>query len=154
MATFNPFKGIEKAAQNTTGNYFPHGFVGRVEIVNVKLVESTQKMNVLYYVIETKVAASETHPDTLGRNFTVMYDFSKPSTLSNIRGFLSSALGLPFDEVGEGEAHASTEAKDPRGVVVPSPLVGVELELETRLKKTRAGGDFTVHVWGQNEDAE
>jgi hypothetical protein len=144
MADFNVFKGIEKASNNKSGNHFPSPSHGRVAVKAVKLINSQQK-GTSYYIVETKMLKCSDE-SAVGSDRTWMVDMSKPSALSNVRGFVAAALAMPFDEVGEAEAKGSLETIE-NGKVTPSELVGVELDYEAIVVKTRAGRDFSKVNW-------
>lgn len=151
MATHNPFQGMSEAKANKSGTYYPPNFRGLVRIKNIQLVNSQQK-NAEYYVIETEILESTSHPDLCGLERSVLYDFAHgKTTLANIRAFLASAMQVPYDEVGDQDGLLSCQQEVVEGgkkVVIPSPFVGVELRLETLPHTTKKGGDFTLHRWG------
>ena len=128
--------------------YFPAGFIGTVKISACKGI--TKRDSSRAFVAELEVVTSNI-PETVrvGGKYSWFQSMKESGTAyPACISFLYAALGL--DSVRD---KATIEAKvKPRqdfhlnnAVSDTNPLAGATLHLQTALKKTKAGKDFTLH---------
>jgi len=143
---FKDFDTVVPGAGSGGGTYLPAGGDFTVEIASVKFVPSkatTKK----FYVVEFTVAESSL--DTVKANTGKMYTWTHDTTskfygAQHVKQFIAAAMGFAEDSaeaMGLGADQAMESFSEEQ------PLVGMQLRVTTRGKKTKAGTDFTVHNW-------
>ena len=133
----NPFAGINNAPPSMGGQYLLTG-QHKLQIEECKVVKS-QRKNADMFVVATTVIESTNPEMSAGSQRSWICNFQHASALSNIRQFVSAALGVNFNEVDEDVC---------AGVVTDeNPLAGTTLNAEAFEVPTRAGGVFTKVAW-------
>lgn len=143
------FSGIGGAKVGVGGAYFSAGqYIVRLKLV--KIVQSRKHEDL--YTVETIVKSSNNPDIKVGELRTWQTNAKRDSFLGNVKGFLAACNGVdpsnevqvaelfPNPEEAEAAAEFSVDEKE-------NPLGGIWLNLSCVLKKTKAGGDFTVHNW-------
>lgn len=131
------FSGIEKASSTKGGSWFPVNGKFLVEIVELKNYRTRSKGD--SSIAEFVVVESDHEDVKPGQSRSWMVMHSHDSALGNIKNFLSAVVGCAEDEITEedaDEAYGET-----------NPLKGKQVILETHHHTTKAGNDFTKHLW-------
>ena len=142
------FSGIGDAKVGIGGVYFDTGnYV--VKIRAAKMVLSRKKDDL--YTVECDVKESDNQAIRPGTMATWQTNAAYDSFLGNVKAFLAATNGAdPSNEAelaatfpNKGDAEAAAEYS----VSADNPLAGTWLNLNCVKKKTKSGGDFTVHNW-------
>jgi len=134
---------FNKATSTKGGVYFTEG-IYEVEVLKVQMIKS--RKNESFFCVSTKIAKAE-GAKALAPGMEVSWmakvgtDMFMPNTKQFLTAAYSEALETPHteDQIGEAEAEASVGEENPLG--------GTYLRLTVIPIKTRAGKDFSKHVW-------
>lgn len=171
------FKGMRDQPVFGRGTYINETGDFVVEIRKLLAKASEQKRGETFFICEFSIVESdnEKHPAGASRSWTSK--FSQQSTFGNIKELMFAAIGKHGTDVPlTDDAHelvsalATAACSEQNGADVPSALatlkkfgingmegvsdllVGTHVRLRTVQTKTRAGGDFTRHVWAPVEE--
>lgn len=138
------FDGIEDAKVGQGGVYFLPGRY-KVEVDKVFTMQSRKREDL--FIAETTILESDNAERKPGTKCSWIVNFKHDAALGNIKGFIAACNGIdPADEaavnaeVTEDVCEFAVDEKE-------NPLAGSKLDLTAVQKKTRAGGDFTLHLW-------
>lgn len=162
--------GLKTTEMWSKGSHLCGGGRYVLEIENTLMKDSQQTKGIHFYIVELRVlSASPTSEATEaqaaeiakmkpGEKKTWMVKMEDQNALSNIKGFLLPVLGIAktdtqaivdiadsLDGVFLQSWYEDGRPKDASGKTAPSDLVGLKVECTTRMTKTRAQKDFTVH---------
>ena len=135
------FEGMGGAKSRMDSNYvIPSHFLARIDKCKI----GKNRKDEGFFVVEMTVI-HDCEPDkyqrssfghAVGEEVSHMMMAKHDSFLGNVKGFISTTLDMPDDQIGEEEAIA-VAADD-------QPLAGTVVEVAARNTVTRAGNDFTV----------
>ena len=144
------FSGIGEAQVGVGSVYFLPG-IYLVEILEAKLLRSRKREDL--YIVEGLIHESDNPDRKPGMKSSWVVNLKQDAALGNIKGFLGAALGVdPYDAKALKEAFTengqdTTEIVAEQSVSAENPLKGTRIKLTCTNKKTKAGNDFTVHIW-------
>ncbi len=151
----NIFQGMGAVKANQNNSYMPFGFAGVVEIES--LTGKPNRKGVPTFIAELTMVTSNHPKAPAGSRQSWAINLSEPArALAEIKGFLLAVLGhVPgtFEKslaAGDPSAQALNGQIDSlcaRALQSDNPLAKRKVYLTTARKRTKAGGDFTVHVW-------
>lgn len=167
------FDNVSAAKVSKSGQYYLPGEY-KVRVEACKVVPSTQKNGVLYFIVETTCLESDNPDIKEGGAYSQTINMNQIMGMPNIKMFVAAATGIdPFMEDKRNELNDAIEktwsALLERPMTVEAvcsfiassanPLEGVELGLTCVNTRTRPvpgkpeGGDFTKHQWFPLQDA-
>ena len=137
------FSGIKDAQVSSGGVYFVPGLYPVVEVDACKMIFT--RKNEELFVAECKIIESEVPERGPGTHASFTANITRhDAALGNIKGFMVAGFNCSADEITDDVAEEVVSARQ--------PLAGVRLRLEAVNVGTRAGGDFTKHIWSQVGD--
>lgn len=156
-----PFSGMGGIKANASHGYMPFGFAGIVSIVS--LTGKTNRKGIPSFIVEFCPVTSN-HPEApVGARLSWAINMQEPAkALAEIKAFLLAVMGqdsAAFEKAaaaGDPNAqalNAQIDALCARALQADNPLAGRKVYLTTKRKRTRAGGDFTVHTWAPEASA-
>jgi hypothetical protein len=124
-----------------------------VEIDVVKVHEGRKKRD--FFIVSGKNLESDHEERKVGSKCSWVADLDNDATPGNIKSFLSGVLNVGLSDL---EAEEWEKLYD-RAIEDDNPLCGFTARLHVTNIKTRAGNDFSKHVWspaqdGMTEEAE
>jgi hypothetical protein len=131
-------KKIAEAKENSGGVYWlPGQYV--VEIAKVAVVEGRKGDE--FFVVEGKNIQSNNPERPVGATCSWVVNTDLDAAPGNIKQFISAAGQCDASEVDEDSVEASISSDN--------PLCGEKVSLTVVTIKTKAGNDFSKHVWSQ-----
>lgn len=155
--------GIDDAETFERGKFFPPGFRGTVKIERTIAKESVKSG--LGFICEVRIVevsrpgeeGHEKSPVTAGEKRTWWQGMTdKTVAFPALKSWAGAVAGYTEKadidrDVGPGLSKVLQHATDNPA---DNDFVGVHVNLETWHKKTKKGGDFTVHDWSPYDEAE
>ncbi|MBW2672101.1 MAG: hypothetical protein JRD89_01630 [Deltaproteobacteria bacterium] len=156
------FNGMGSASATGSGVYFNSNHNYLCKVLCLKIIQSRSNDNM--FVAEMEVIESDDPERGPGSCPAWVVNFKHDSALGNIKGLLGAlngvnpneveALNALFSEVNEkGETVDISVDISEYAVSEANPLAGNTVRLRTEGIKTRAGGDFTKHLWRPTDEA-
>ncbi len=142
------FAGIGEAEVGGGGVYFLAG-IYKVELVKV-FAKKSRKGDDLF-IVETKILESDNEERAVGSSCSWVVSLKHDAALGNIKGFIAAANGIDPGDKDQVNAEVNEDAVE-MACSSDNPLEGTVLPLECNQIKTRAGGDFTLHIWSVCEE--
>jgi len=137
------FNGIRDAKVGQGGVYFLPGLY-EVEIQKVHTLVSRKREDL--FIVEAKILESNNPDRAPGSSASWLVNFKQDAALGNIKGFIAACNGIdPADEVRVNDEVDEDVCE--YVVSEENPLAGTRVKLEAVMKKTKSGGDFTLHIW-------
>lgn len=156
------FAGMATAQMFGKGIFMGEGRFG----VRTKLIKLNEGHKGKSFIVEFEVLSSTNEKHAIGSSGSWVVKMDKPNAFSDIKGFVAALIGMDPKSIRKPEEDPATHetlAKYAKAACdadfakkigeEPDFLIGVDLNLETVLKKTLAGKDFTVHNWSPAEEA-
>jgi hypothetical protein len=151
------FGGIGQATIGQGGVYFLPGKY-EVEVVAVKMIETRKKEDM--FIVECLINESDNPERRVGTKAAYCCNRKHDSFLGNVKAFLAACNGAdPENEAQVAEVFMENGRDTTQDVAdfaideKENPLAGTKLGLTCVNKKTRTGGDFTLHFWQPREQA-
>ncbi len=148
-APVNYFSGSNGMDASAKLPFFPAGFLGRVAVDQTKGI--TQRDGSRAFIAELTVLESNMADRVfVGGRYSWFQSLKEPGTAyPACISFLYAALGL---DAAKHKAAIDSQIKPNQDAWLNScsnanPLKGAEIRLQTTNKKTKAGGDFTLHAF-------
>lgn len=117
-----------------------------VEIDTVKVHEGRNGKD--FFIVAGKNVESD-HPERkCGSKCSWVSDLNKDATPGNIKMFLGAALGIRDGDLTGDE----WEKLFDKAVEEDNPFCGLMVKLEANTIQTKAGNDFTKHIWTVAQD--
>lgn len=137
------FSGIGEAQVGQGGVYFlPGEYI--VEIVKCFTMRSRKREDL--FIAECLIHESTNPERRPGSKASWVVNFKQDAALGNIKGFIAACNGIsPSNQKAVDEA--VDEESCEYAVDDDNPLAGTRLALSAVNKLTRAGTDFTLHLW-------
>jgi hypothetical protein len=134
MGTFGRM--VADAKPNEGGVFWlPGTYLVQIDVV--KVVNGRKGLD--YFIVEGENLESTSTERAVGTHASWVSSLEMDSTPGNVQLFIAAAMNCPKEEVDEEAAEL---------VISPdNPLHGRLVRLEVALIKTRAGNDFSKHVW-------
>lgn len=130
------FEKIADAPPSAGGQYWEEGnFI--VEVQVNKIIESTRKEGELIYIIECKCLKSDNEKVPVGSCRSHVINLSNYSAVNNVKNHLMAALNCESEDISPDMVKECCSEEN--------PLAGIQVKLETFVKPTQSGGDFTHH---------
>lgn len=143
------FANLANATISESGSYLPPNFRGKLRIDKCQIVHPRQGPPA--FVVDFTILESNL-PDVKVNETRNWYQKHNDSFDSAVLEFMAGVIGYNMNDPA-AKAKMETELK-PRApeyaeaAVGPAQILkGREVRVETRLKDTRGGGDFTRHTW-------
>jgi hypothetical protein len=136
------FESIGSARMSGGGVYFLQGnYIVEVE----KAFQMKSFKNADLVIVECKIVESDVPERAPGTRASWVPKIN-PESMGSIKQFLAAANGIdPSDDETVNKEITPQVAE--LSFVTDSPLCGTKLGLQCVNVKTKAGGDFTKHVW-------
>lgn len=143
------FDGIEDAQVGQGGVYF---LPGKYLVKVLKCITLKSRKREDLFIVECEVVESDVPERKPGSKASWIVNFKQDAALGNIKGFIAAANGIdPGDESAVNE-QVNLEICE-YVVSDENPLAGTLVGLVAVNKKTRAGSDFTLHMWEPTQEA-
>ncbi len=143
------FEGVEGAKVGQGGVYFLAGNY-LVEVEKVLAKRSRKKEDL--FIVEAGILESDNAQRKAGSSASWIVNFKHDAALGNIKGFLAACNGIdPGDRAKVDEE--ITEDVCEYAVDDENPLSGTRVKLSCVMTQTKAGGDFTLHLWSPVAEA-
>ena len=144
------FEGIEEAQVGQGGVYFlPGKYVAKI----LKCITLKSRKREDLFIVECEVVESDVPERKPGTRASWIVNFKQDAALGNIKGFIAAANGINPGTEDLVREEVDSEVCE-YSVSPENPLAGILIRLVAVNKKTRAGGDFTLHLWEPYEPAE
>lgn len=145
----NIIKSIASSKVSSGGVYFlPGNYL--VSVVKAFLMNS--RKGVPLVVVECEILESDNSERAAGTRASWVVNMSQDAGPGNVKGFIAAALGIDANDTNRVDEEVTPEFVD-EAFSESNPLLDVRLRLQCSLVKTRAGSDFTRHVWIPTEQA-
>jgi len=132
------FSNIEKAQVSMGGNWLKAGGKYLCYVSVCKAPDNRKKK--LMYVVELDVIESNHAEIKPGMKASCVFNLTDhEAAWGNLKGFLAAAVPCNADDVDEAVLDAS--------ITPANPMKGQLVIVEVVNQKTRAGGDFSKHIW-------
>ena len=137
------FSGIGDAQVGQGGVYFlPGEYV--VEIIKCFTMRSRKREDL--FIAECLIKESNNPERRPGSKASWVVNFKQDAALGNIKGFVAACSGISPSNQKAVDAEVDEESCE-YAVDDDNPLAGTLLSLSAVNKITRAGNDFTLHMW-------
>lgn len=159
MGTADVFNGMDSAPMFGSGAYFAAGHRYALRTKTIK-VHDGFKGKTFIAEFEVLESSSEKDPPGSTRSYVVKLGAGNVNAFSDIKALMFAILGTDPKKAGQPSDNPPLHAQAADAVkcavdrdyaaskgVAPDAFEGLPVRLETTTKKTKAGNDFTVHVW-------
>lgn len=138
------FDNIGNAVIGQGGTYLKPGHRYLVEVV--KCLTKQGRKGDLFFIAELLV--HESSDQTLPPGFTASWtcNFKHDAAIGNVLWFLGAVNGIDVKDEARLKREITSQVAE-FAVSPANPLAGRMVEVEVQAVKTRAGGDFSKHVW-------
>jgi hypothetical protein len=143
------FDGIEDAQVGQGGVYFLPG-IYKVRILKCITLKSRKREDL--FIVECEVIESDVPERKPGSKASWIVNFKQDAALGNIKGFIAAATGIDPGDTARVNEEVTLDVCE-YAVSDENPLAGSVLGLVAVNKKTRAGTDFTLHMWEPDQGA-
>lgn len=128
------------------GDYFPPDGEFTLSISRVQVIDTNKKGQA--FIVEFEVDASTTHADLVGTMKTWYQGLADGTVaMPALKGFAVACAGIDSSDKQTIKEKAKEFDELLDAAVDEGALNGHKVCLKTKGVKTRAGGDFTVHVF-------
>jgi hypothetical protein len=143
------FDGIEDAQVGQGGVYF---LPGKYLVKVLKCITLKSRKREDLFIVECEILESDCPDRKPGSKASWIVNFKQDAALGNIKGFIAAANGI---DPGDESSVKEQVTMDICEYVVSdeNPLAGTPVGLVCVNKKTRAGSDFTLHMWEPTQEA-
>lgn len=142
------FQGLNEAKPSSGGNYLPEGdHRVRLEALRFKKSENRESKNENVFIVETSVVSSSDPSLKAGSKRDWVLGIpakteDKMRAYGDMKSFFAALAGVEdVDSLGNFEAIAEA------AIGANNPCRNLEVDVEVRVVKTRAGGNFSKHRW-------
>lgn len=143
------FDGIEDAQVGQGGVYF---LPGKYLVKVLKCITLKSRKREDLFIVECEILESDVPERKPGTKASWIVNFKQDAALGNIKGFIAAANGI--DPGNESAVNEQVNMDICEYVVSDeNPLAGTPVGLVCVNKKTRAGSDFTLHMWEPTQEA-
>lgn len=142
------FDGIEDASGGNM--YFLEGKY-TVEIVKCFTMRSRKGADL--FIVECKILESTVSARPPGVKCSWTANFAHEPTLYNVKCFAAAANGIDPDNKKEVAEEITADVLE-ACTADDNPLAGMTVDLQCVPVVTKAGGDFTKHIWSIAEQAD
>jgi hypothetical protein len=137
------FSGIGEAQVGQGGVYFlPGEYV--VEVVKCFTMRSRKREDL--FIVECLIKESDNNERRAGSKASWVVNFKQDAALGNIKAFVAACSGISPSNQKAVDEQVDEESCE-YAVDDDNPLAGTMLRLSAVNKITRAGNDFTLHLW-------
>lgn len=137
------FKTIANAKINNGGVYF---LPGTYEVSVCKAFLMTSRKGTPLIVVEAEVLSTDVPSRPVGTRASWVVNMTQDAAASNIKSFIAAAIGINPGDQNRVDEEVTPDFVE-QAFSDDNPLEGVKLRLQCSTIKTKAGTDFTRHMW-------
>lgn len=141
--TASIFKSIAASKVSSGGVYF---LPGNYLVSVVKAFVMTSRKGTPLVVVECEILESDNPERAVGTRASWVVNMSQDAGPGNVKGFIAAAIGVNPSDTAKVDSEVTPEFCE-EAFGETNPLMDVRMRLQCSLVKTKAGSDFTRHIW-------